>query len=162
MLWDARTSCIEAVVIGPGRAVLSYGRHSLGEGLTMDKARDATFLLTGGWYVGWETSLPCCQSNDNSRRSTGDCPSHNGPQSKGKRAGTSMCKPSTQQCFRFDCTKVPPKNTPGEVGSNHRPLPHQPPEAKITIDVRGTKGHHCPGCHHLPQTMGLKVTGVCY
>ena len=37
-----------------------------------------------------------------------------------------------------------------------------PPEAKITIDIRGTKGYHCLGCCCLPQTMGLKATGVCY
>ena len=42
-----------AVVKGPGRAVLFYGRHSMGEGLTVDEARDATFLLTGaGTWVG--------------------------------------------------------------------------------------------------------------
>ena len=36
MLHNARTSLTKAVVIGPGRAVLFYGRHSLGEGLTID------------------------------------------------------------------------------------------------------------------------------
>ena len=46
MLHDARTGLTEAVMIGPGRAVLFYGRCSMGEGLTMDKARDAAFLLT--------------------------------------------------------------------------------------------------------------------
>ena len=53
MLHDARTRPTEAVVIGPGRAVLFYGRCSMGEDLTMDEARDATFLLTGaGTWVG--------------------------------------------------------------------------------------------------------------
>ena len=53
MLHDARTGLTKAVVIGPCRAVLFYGRHSLGEGLTMDKARDTAFLLTGaGTWVG--------------------------------------------------------------------------------------------------------------
>ena len=53
MLCDARTRLTEAVVIGPCRAVLFYGRCSMGEGLTLDKARDATFLLTGaGMLVG--------------------------------------------------------------------------------------------------------------
>ena len=47
MLCKARTGLTKAVVIGPGRAVLFYGRHSLGEGLRVDKARDAAFLLTG-------------------------------------------------------------------------------------------------------------------
>ena len=46
MLHDARTELTEAVVIGPGRAVPFYGRCSMREGLTVDKARDATFLLT--------------------------------------------------------------------------------------------------------------------
>ena len=46
MLHNARTGLTEAVVTGPGRAVLFYGRCSIGEGLTMDEARDATFLLT--------------------------------------------------------------------------------------------------------------------
>ena len=53
MLCDIRTGLTEAVVTGPGRAVLFYGRCSLGEGLTADEARDATFLLTGaGTWVG--------------------------------------------------------------------------------------------------------------
>ena len=53
VLHDARTRLTKAVVTGPGRAVLFYGRHSMGEGFTMDEARDATFLLTGaGMWVG--------------------------------------------------------------------------------------------------------------
>ena len=53
MLHDIRTGLTKAVVIGPGRAVLFYGRHSMGEGLTMDEARDDAFLLTGaGMWVG--------------------------------------------------------------------------------------------------------------
>ena len=58
MLCDARTGLNEVVVVGPGRAVLFYGRHSMGEGLTVDKARDATFLLTGAgtWVGNWPTS----------------------------------------------------------------------------------------------------------
>ena len=53
LLHDARTGLTEAVVTGPGKAVLFYGRHSMGEGLTVDEARDAAFLLTGaGTWVG--------------------------------------------------------------------------------------------------------------
>ena len=53
MLHDARTGLTKAVVTDPGRAVLFYGRCSIGEGMTVDKARDATFLLTGaGMWVG--------------------------------------------------------------------------------------------------------------
>ena len=53
MLWQARDGLTEAVVIGPGRAILFYGRHSMGEGLKAYEPRDATFLLTGaGTWVG--------------------------------------------------------------------------------------------------------------
>ena len=53
MLCDVRTGLTKVVMTGPGKAVLFCGRHSLGEGLTTDKARDATFLLTrGGMCVG--------------------------------------------------------------------------------------------------------------
>ena len=52
MLHKARMGLTKAVVPGPGRAVLFYGRHSMG-GLMADKARDASFLLTGaGMWVG--------------------------------------------------------------------------------------------------------------
>ena len=51
MLHDVRTGLTEAVVTGPGRAVLFYGRCSLEEGLTTDKARDAAFLLME-WVCG--------------------------------------------------------------------------------------------------------------
>ena len=58
MLHDARTGLTKAVVIGPGRAVLFYGRCSMGEGLTADEARDAAFLLTGaGTWVGKSACL---------------------------------------------------------------------------------------------------------
>ena len=51
MLHDIRTGLTKAVVTGPGRAVLFYGRHSMGDSLITDKARDATFLLirAGTW-----------------------------------------------------------------------------------------------------------------
>ena len=53
MLQEVRDELTEAVVIGPGRAILLYGIHSMGEGLKVDEARDAAFLLTGaGMWVG--------------------------------------------------------------------------------------------------------------
>ena len=53
MLQETRTGLTEAVVIGPGRAILFYGRCSMGEGLKVDEARDTAFLLTGvGTWVG--------------------------------------------------------------------------------------------------------------
>ena len=53
MLREARAGLTEAVVISPGRTILFHGRHLMGEGLKVDEARDATFLLTGtGTWVG--------------------------------------------------------------------------------------------------------------
>ena len=53
VLQETRAGITEAVVIGPGRAILFYGRRSMGEGLKADKARDTAFLLTGaGTWVG--------------------------------------------------------------------------------------------------------------
>ena len=58
MLHDVRTGLTKAVVTGPGRAVLFYGRHSMGEGLSTDETRGATFLLTrAGMWVGKLTYL---------------------------------------------------------------------------------------------------------
>ena len=59
MLHDIRTRLTKAVVTGPCRAVLFYGRHSMGEGLTADEATDATFLLRSR-YMGWKIGLPHC------------------------------------------------------------------------------------------------------
>ena len=39
MLQETRAGLMQAVVIGPGRAILFYGRHSMGEGLKADKPR---------------------------------------------------------------------------------------------------------------------------
>ena len=75
MLREVRAGLTEAVVIGPGRAILFYGRHSMGEGLKVDKARDAAFLLTGAGIMGGEVSLPHCQPHDITRRQKGHNPS---------------------------------------------------------------------------------------
>ena len=55
ILHEARTGLTEAVVTSPGRAVLFYRRHLMGEGLMVDEARDAAFLLTGAGT--WEGKL---------------------------------------------------------------------------------------------------------
>ena len=47
MLQEMRAGLTEAVIIGPGRAILFLGRCSMGEGLKVDEVRDAAFLLTG-------------------------------------------------------------------------------------------------------------------
>ena len=52
MLRDIRARLTEAIVIGPGKAILFYGRRSMGEGLMADEARDAAFLITGAMEHG--------------------------------------------------------------------------------------------------------------
>ena len=51
MVHEGRTGLTEAVVTGPGRAVLFYGCHSLGEGLNLGEARDGIFTLSG--IIAW-------------------------------------------------------------------------------------------------------------
>ena len=51
MVHEGRTGLTEPVLTGPGRAVLFYGCHSLGEGLNLGEARDATFTLSG--IIAW-------------------------------------------------------------------------------------------------------------
>ena len=53
MLCHGRTGLTEAIVMGPGRAVLFYGRQSLGEGLSLGEVRDTAFTPTGTYtWVG--------------------------------------------------------------------------------------------------------------
>ena len=51
MVWEGRVGLMEAIVTGPGWVVLFYGRHLLGEGLSLGEARDATFTLSG--VIAW-------------------------------------------------------------------------------------------------------------
>ena len=46
-----KSSLMEAVVTGPGWAILFYGWQSLGEGLGLGKVRDASFTLSGA--ISW-------------------------------------------------------------------------------------------------------------
>ena len=127
MLCDARTGLTKAVVMGPGRAVLFYGRHSLGEGLTLGEARDAAFLLTGaGTWVGkpayLATDLMTIPEDQwMIAQAVTNC------QVKVRGLGHPCVNLPTQQPFRFDCPRDSHrKDTPGDASSDHHPLPHQP------------------------------------
>ena len=61
MLQETRAGLTEAIVVGPGRVILFYGRCSLGEGLKVDEARDAIFLLTGA--AAWVGKLAYLTTN---------------------------------------------------------------------------------------------------
>ena len=47
MVWDGKFGLTEAVVTGPDWAILFYRQRSLGEGLSLHKAWDAVFTLSG-------------------------------------------------------------------------------------------------------------------
>ena len=58
MLWDGKSGLTEAVVTSPSWAFLFYGRWSLGEGLSLGKAWDAMFTLSGAIsWVGKQAQL---------------------------------------------------------------------------------------------------------
>ena len=160
---DARTLVTEAVVIGPGRAVLFYGRHSMGEGLTRDKARDATFLFTGaGTWVGksaYLTADPMTIQEDRRAiaQAVSDC------QVKVRGPGHPCVNLPAQQPFWFDPLRASPlKDVPGDGGSdcNHHLI--GPQEIENIIDIGETKGLNHLCSPHLPQIMGLRATRVGY
>ena len=58
MLCDGKAGLTEAIVMGPGQAMLFYGRQSLGEGLSLGEAQDAMFTLSGALsWVGQQAQL---------------------------------------------------------------------------------------------------------
>ena len=166
MLHDARTGLTEAVVIGPGRAVLFYGRHSMGEGLTTEEARDAAFLLTGAvMWVGklaYLTADPMTiQAIQEGRRAIpqaiSDC------QVKVRGPGCPRVNPLANNPSSLIPWEVPLWRM--HLGMvvliiNHHLIGHQ--GAENVTDVRETKGLHHLSSPHLPQTMGSRVTGVHY
>ena len=163
MLHDIRISLTEAVVTDPGRAVLFYERHSLGECLTVDKARDTAFLLTGvGILVGKPTYLSAepmtiQEGQQAIAQAVMDCHVRTrGPEHP-------HVNLMAQQPFRFEHLRASLiKDTYGNGGSDTQPLPCQPKGVETAINIGGTKGFHCLSSHHLSQTDGLRVTGTCY
>ena len=127
MLHEARTGLTKAVVIGPGRAVLFYGRHSMGEGLRADEAGDATFLLTGaGMWVGklaYLTADP--MTIHEGRRAIAQAILANRVKARGPRHP--CVNPLTHQPFCFNPLRnSPPKDMPRDDGSNYPPSPYRP------------------------------------
>ena len=55
---DGKSDLTEAIVTGPGRAILFYGQQSLGEGLSLGEVHDTTFTLSGAIaWVGKQAQL---------------------------------------------------------------------------------------------------------
>ena len=133
MLCKARTGLTEAVVTGPGRAVLFYGRHLMGEGLMVDKARDAVFMFIGaGTWVGklaYLTTNP--MTIQEGRRAIPQAISDNRVKVRGPRHP--HVNPQAQQPFWFNVLRnSSPKDMPGDGGSDYQPSSHRP-----------SRGHKC-------------------
>ena len=104
-----------------------YGRHSLGEGLSPDKSRDAAFMLTG---VGTWVGKPVYPSTDPLTIQEGqqeitwtitEC------WIKERGPGHPHMNLLTPQLLRFDWWgDFPQKDTPGDANSDHKLLLQQP------------------------------------
>ena len=118
MLQETRTGLTEAVVIGPGRTIIFYGRCSIGEGLKADEARDATFLLTGaGTWVGklaYLTANPM-MLQEGKRAIAHAILDH---RVKARGPGHPQVNPPVQQPFRFNTSRASP---PGDQSAHKVP-----------------------------------------
>ena len=120
MLREARRGLTKAVVIGPGRAILFYGRHSLGEGLKADEVRDAAFLLSGaGTWVGKSAYLTTDPMTiPDGKRAIAQAVSDNRVKARG--LGHSHVNLLAQQPFQFNAQRLsPPKDVPGDCSSDY-------------------------------------------
>ena len=127
MLQEARAGLTEAVVIGPGRATLFYGRHLMGEGLKADEARDATFLLTGaGKWVGKSAYLTANPMTiQEGRRAIAQAISDNRLKARGP--GHPLVNLLAQQPFKFNTPRTsPPRDVSIHYGSDDEWAPQQP------------------------------------
>ena len=124
MLRETRAGLKEAVVIGPGKAILFYGRHSLGEGLKADEARDAAFLLTGaGAWVGklaYLTADP--MTLQEGKRVIAHAISDHGVKARGP--GHPQVNPLAQLPFRFNTSRASP---PRDQSAHEVPEDRQTP-----------------------------------
>ena len=111
MLQEARAGLTEAVVTGPGRAILFYWRCLMGKGLRADEARDAAFLLTGaGMWVGKLTYLTANPMTiQEGKRAIAQAVSDNRVKARGP--GHPWVNLPAQQPFRFNTQRTsPPKD----------------------------------------------------
>ena len=111
MLQEARAGLTEAVVICPGRAILFYGRHLMGEGLRGDEARDAAFLCTGaGTWVGKSAYLTADPMTiQEGKKAIAQAVLENRVKARGP--GCPQVNPLAQQPFKFNTKGIsPPKD----------------------------------------------------
>ena len=127
MLQETRAGLTKAVVIGPGRAILFYGRCSQGEGQKPDKVRDAAFLLTGaGTWVGKSAFLTANPMTiPKGKRAIAQAVSANRVKASGP--GHPHVNLLAQQPFQFNAQRVsPPKDMSGDCSFDNPQMPHWP------------------------------------
>ena len=124
MLGETRAGLMEAVVIGPGRAILFYGRRSMGEGLEADEARDTAFLLTGvGTWVGKSAYLTANPMTlQEGKRAIARAVSDNRMKARG--LGHPRVNLPAQQPFRFNTSRASPL---GDQSAHEVPKDRQTP-----------------------------------
>ena len=131
MLKEARGGLTEAIVTGPDRAILFYGRHSMGEGLRVDEARDAAFLLTGaGTWVGKSAYLTADPVTiQEGKRAIAQAVLDNRVKARGP--GCPRVNLPAQQTFKFNTQRTsPPKDVPRDYGSDNQGTPQQPSQGQ--------------------------------
>ena len=119
MLWEARAGMTEVVAIGPGRVILFYRRHLMGEGLRADEARDVTFLLTGaGMWVGKSAYLTTDPVTiQEGKKAISQDLSENRVKVRGP--GCLRVNLQAQQPFKFNTQGIsPPKDVSRDYGSD--------------------------------------------
>ena len=127
MLREARAGLTEAVIIGPGRAILFYVRHSMGEGLKAVEARDAEFLLTGaGTWVGRSAYLTANPMTiQEGRRAIAQAVSDNRVKARGP--GHPRVNLLAQQPFKFNTPRTsPPRDVSIHCSSDDEQTPRWP------------------------------------
>ena len=117
MLQEMRDGHMEAMIISPGRAILFYGRCSMGEVLKEEEARDAAFLLTGArtWVgkLAYLTTDP--MTLQEGRRAVAQAMLDNRVKPRGP--GCPRVNLLAQQPFRFNTSKTPPpRDVPAHYG----------------------------------------------
>ena len=159
MLQEARTRLTEAVVIGPGRAILFYGRHSLRDGLKADEVRDASFILRGaGTWVAKSAYLTADPMTiPKGKRAIAQAVSDNRVKARG--LGHPHVNLLAQQPFQFNGQRASPQKMCLETAVLTIPkCPVGPLEAKNTTGDEETKGLNHPDFLHLHWTVVSRVT----
>ena len=127
MLREARARLTEVVVTVPGRVILFYRRHSMGEGLRVDEARDAAFLLTGaGTWIGKSAYLTANPMTiQEGKRAIAQAVLDNRVKVRGP--GRPRVNLPAQQPFKFNTQRIsPPKDVFRDYGSDNQQTPQQP------------------------------------